>query len=155
MELSQISKTRLSCKCIVVCNRNSPATIVHGSSSINWSTSWFANPNDMRVIKYALKLHGLAVGLLVNFDKSKLLPLTPYSWHQFLWLAQMKWLDNLAIHWDGSRKVEWVLQKVRQKLSYWKIATWPLHVRLRIVQSIFMAYMQYYLIMIDWPKHMI
>ena len=49
----------------------------------------------------------------------------------------------------GKRKVEWVLEKVRQKLSYWKIATWPLHVRLRIVKSIFMAYMQYYLIMID------
>ena len=55
----------------------------------------------------------------------------------------------------GKRKVEWVLQKVRQKLSYWKIVTWSLYVRLRIAQSIFMAYMQYYLIMIDWPKHMI
>ena len=36
---------------------------------------------DMRVIIDALKLYGLAVGLHVNFNKSKSLPLTPYSWH--------------------------------------------------------------------------
>ena len=121
------------------------------------------NPNDMRVIMDALKLYGLAAGLQVNFKKSKLLPLTPYSWHQLLWPGQIVSPNEIVRHlgyplgWNatGKRKAEWVLQKVRQKLSYWKIATWPLHVRLRIVQSIFMAYMQYYLIMIDWPKHMI
>ena len=37
------------------------------------------NPNDMRVIMDALKLYGLVVGLHANFNKSKLLPLTPYT----------------------------------------------------------------------------
>ena len=36
-----------------------------------------------------------------------------------------------------------------------KSETWLFHVKLRIMQSIFMAYMQHYLIMIDWPKHTI
>ena len=40
------------------------------------------NPNVLRVIMDALKLYGLATGFHVNFNKSKLLPLTAYSWHQ-------------------------------------------------------------------------
>ena len=113
----------------------------------------------MRVIMDALKLYGLVAGLHVNFNKSKLLPLTPYSWHQLLWPSQVVSPNEMVRHisyplgWNaiGKGKVEWDLQKVRQKLNYWKIATLPLHV----VQSIIMAYMQYYLIMIDWPKHLI
>ena len=108
-------------------------------------------------------MYELVVGLHVNFSKSKLLPLTPYSWHQLLWPGQVVSPNEMVrdlgypLGWNatGKEKVEWVLQKVRQKLSYWKIVTWPLHVRLRIVQFIFMVYMQYYIIMIDWPKQMI
>ena len=121
------------------------------------------NPNDMRMIMDALKLYGLVVGLHVNFNKSKLLPLTPCSRHQLLWMGWVVSPNEMVRHlgyplgWNATRKrkVEWVLHKVRQKLSYWKIATWSLHVRLQMVQSIFMAYMQYYLIMIDWLKQMI
>ena len=107
------------------------------------------------VIMNALNLYGLAIGLHVNFSKSKLLPLTPYSQHQLLWLGQVVSPNEMVRHLGIPSQAEWVMQKVRQKLSYWKIATWLLHVRLRIMQSIFMAYMQYYLIMTDWLKDMI
>ena len=94
----------------------------------------------------ALKLYGLVARMHVNFNQSKLLPLTPYSWHQLLWLGQVVSPNEMVRHLGIPSQAEWVMQKVRQKLSYWKIATWLLHVRLRIMQSIFMAYMQYYLI---------
>ena len=41
---------------------------------------------------------------------------------------------------------------LNQKLNYWKLSTWPLHVRLRIVQAIVMAYIQFFLPLIMWRK---
>ena len=68
------------------------------------------HPNDMRVIMDALKLYGLVVGLHVNFNKSKLLPLTPYSWHQLLWPGQVVSPNEMVTHlgyplgWNGAGK---------------------------------------------------
>ena len=80
------------------------------------------NPNYMRVIMDALKLYGLAIRLHVNFHKSKLLPLTPYSWHQLLWPCQVDSPNEMVRHigypfgWNPTwkRKVELVLQNTRQ-----------------------------------------
>ena len=44
---------------------------------------------------------------------------------------------------------------MQPNLTYWHIETWPLHVVLRIFESILMAYMYYYLMMIGWPKQII
>ena len=109
--------------------------MIHHSSHKN-------NQNDMRVIMDGFKLYALVVGLHVNFSKSKLLPLTPHSWHQLLWPGQVVSTNEMVRHrgyllgWNGTGKgkVEWIMQKLRQKLSYWRIATWPLHVK-------FIAYM--------------
>lgn len=46
--------------------------------------------------------------------------------------------------------MDWIFRKLHDKLEYWKIPTWPLHVRLRIVQSILMAYVQFFLPLIHW-----
>ena len=56
------------------------------------------NPNDMRVIMDALKLYGLVVGMHVNFSKSKLIPLSPYSWNQLLWSGQVVSPDEMVRH---------------------------------------------------------
>ena len=58
------------------------------------------NPNAMRVIMDALKLYRLAAGLHVNFNKSKLLPLTPYSSHKLLWLGQVVSPNKMVRHLD-------------------------------------------------------
>ena len=68
------------------------------------------NPHDMKLIMDALKLHGLDVGLHVSFNKSKLLPLTPYSWHQLLWPGQVvspkEIIRNIGypLGWNATRK---------------------------------------------------
>ena len=62
----------------------------------------------------ALKLYGLVARMHVNFNQSKLLPLTPYSWHQLLWLGQVVSPNEMVRHlgyplgWNaaGKRKVE-------------------------------------------------
>ena len=56
------------------------------------------NPHDLRVIMDALKLYGLVVGPHVNFNKSKLLPLTPYSWHQLLWPGEVVSPNEMVRH---------------------------------------------------------
>ena len=48
--------------------------------------------------------------------------------------------------------MQWVIQKLNQKLEYWKLSTWPLHVQLCIVQSIIMAYVQFYLPLVHWTE---
>ena len=56
------------------------------------------NTHDMRVIMDALKLYGLVVELHVNFSKSKLIPLSPYSWNQLLWSGQVVSPDEMVRH---------------------------------------------------------
>ena len=79
------------------------------------------NPNDMRVIMDALKLYDLVVGFHVNFNKSKLLPLTPNSWHQLLWLGHVFSPNEIVrylgypLGWNaiGKGKADRFLQEVR------------------------------------------
>ena len=102
----------------------------------------------------ALSLIGLATGVYVNFEKSKLIPLKSQNWHAILWSREI--LDphvlikhlGYPIGWLVTQKqqLKWILDK----LNYWKTATWPLHVRLRIVQSIVMAYIQFFLPLLHW-----
>ena len=98
-----------------------------------------------------LSLYELATSLHVNFEKSKLIALKQTDWHAIFWPREI--LDSQAvvrhpgypIRWTVTRKqqLKWVFDKLHDKLHYWKIATWPLHVHLRIVQSIIMAYVRF------------
>ena len=48
--------------------------------------------------------------------------------------------------------IQWFMPKLNRKIDYWQLSTWPLHVRLRIVQAIVMAYIQFFLPLIMWRK---
>lgn len=111
----------------------------------------------------ALNMFSLAAGLKANFRKSKFLPLKVKDWHSLLWpgmLISSKEIVRhlgypLAWHTSSTKQAEWVMQRIRQKIHYWKLSTWPLHVRLRIVQSVLIAYIQFFLPLLHWPKHQI
>ena len=84
----------------------------------------------------SLSLYGLAASLHVNFEKSKLIALKQANWHALLWQGEI--LDSHAvvkrlgypIGWRVTKKqqLKWVFDKLHDKLHYWKIATWLLHV---------------------------
>ncbi|MCO5603297.1 hypothetical protein L7F22_057446 [Adiantum nelumboides] len=117
--------------------------------------------NDVQVIMEALELFGLAAGLKVNFRKSKLLPLCSCDWHSLLWPGEFVPPNVITRHlgypigWNVThkQKVDSVMYRLNTKLHYWKLSTWPLHVSLRIVQSILMAYVQFFLPLLHWPRH--
>ncbi|KAH7302106.1 hypothetical protein KP509_23G056800 [Ceratopteris richardii] len=49
-------------------------------------------------------------------------------------------------------RIEWVLCKIKSKLNLWHAAQWPLHIRIRIVQSFLQPYIMYYILLLDWKK---
>lgn len=79
--------------------------------------------------------------------------LTSQQWHALLWPDQIITSQEIVRHlgyplgWNISSRdaTDWVLQKFKKKISYWKLPTWPLHVRMRIVQSILIAYLEFFL----------
>ncbi|MCO5577736.1 hypothetical protein L7F22_031568 [Adiantum nelumboides] len=123
--------------------------------------SFFMPKNDRADLQTLMKIlsdFGLAAGLHINFKKSILLPLNSCDWHSILWLGQLLSPHDVIRHlgypigWfiTVKQQMEWVTAKLTQKLRYWKLSTWPLHVRLRIVQSIVMAHAQFYLPLLSW-----
>ena len=60
------------------------------------------------------------------------------DWHSILWLGQVVHSRDVVKHlgypigWHITRKqqLKWIFQRLQHKLEYWKISTWPLHVRL-------------------------
>ncbi|MCO5581578.1 hypothetical protein L7F22_035466 [Adiantum nelumboides] len=118
--------------------------------------SFFMPKNDHADLQALMKIlsdFGLAVGLQISFKKSILLPLNYCDWHSVLWPGQLLSPHDVIRHlgypigWfiTAKQQMEWVTVKLTQKLRYWKLSTWPLHVRLQIVQSIVMAHVQFYL----------
>ncbi|KAH7433733.1 hypothetical protein KP509_07G083200 [Ceratopteris richardii] len=49
-------------------------------------------------------------------------------------------------------QIQWVLCKIKNKMNLWHAAQWPLHIRIRIVQSILQPYIMYYILLLDWKK---
>ncbi|MCO5584508.1 hypothetical protein L7F22_038436 [Adiantum nelumboides] len=102
--------------------------------------SFFMPKNDRADLQALMKIlsdFGLAAGLHINFKKSILLPLNSCDWHSVLWLGQLLSPHDVIRHlgypigWFITMKqqMEWVIAKLTQKLRYWKLSTWPLHVR--------------------------
>ncbi|MCO5547390.1 hypothetical protein L7F22_000839 [Adiantum nelumboides] len=124
------------------------------------SMFWPKNrPEDVQCIIKALHIYGLAAGLQVNIRKSKLFSLCQMDCHSVLWPGEIVKPDQIVRHlgyplaWSVHNAIllDWVENKLRSKLHYWKLSTWSLHVRLRIVQSILVAYVQFFLPMLHWP----
>ncbi|KAH7447980.1 hypothetical protein KP509_01G130800 [Ceratopteris richardii] len=49
-------------------------------------------------------------------------------------------------------KYSGVLCRIKNKLKLWHAVQWPLHIRIRIVQSFLQLYIMYYILLLDWKK---
>ncbi|KAH7331703.1 hypothetical protein KP509_20G047200 [Ceratopteris richardii] len=49
-------------------------------------------------------------------------------------------------------QIQWVLCRIKSKLNLWHAAQWPLHIKIRIVQSFLQPYIMYYMLLLDWKK---
>ncbi|KAH7287601.1 hypothetical protein KP509_32G064700 [Ceratopteris richardii] len=68
-----------------------------------------------------------------------------------------------SLKWEGPRfekgidvpikdKLAWVLCRVKCKMEKWIAPQWPLHARIKIVQTFMQSYIMYYLLLLDWKK---
>ena len=48
--------------------------------------------------------------------------------------------------------IEWVSKRLEDKFMYWRSQFWPFHVRLKVVQSIMVSMVSYYLPLLPWSK---
>ncbi|KAH7387162.1 hypothetical protein KP509_16G008600 [Ceratopteris richardii] len=58
----------------------------------------------------------------------------------------------MGINVSTKEQIQWVICRMKSKLNVWHAAQWPLHTRLRIVQSFLQPYIMYYLLLLDWKK---
>ncbi|MCO5586040.1 hypothetical protein L7F22_039978 [Adiantum nelumboides] len=91
------------------------------------SMSWPKNrPEDVQCIMKALHFYGLAAGLQVNFQKSKLLSLRQMDWHSVSWPGEIVKPDQIVRHLGyplaysvhNAKLLDWVENKLRSKLHY-------------------------------------
>ena len=82
------------------------------------------NQRELQLLMDSLSLYGLATGLHVNFEKSKLIALKQTDWHAIFWPGEI--LDSQAVvkhlgyptGWTVTMKqqVKWVFDKLHDKL---------------------------------------
>lgn len=125
-------------------------------------TFMFLKANNINISKcmQTLQKFSLAACLDLNIDKSTLINLSVADFDSLIWNGKRLQTGHIFRHLgypigvDVSNKmlIDWVLEKVKKKILYWKSDQWPLHVRLRIVQAILIPYLLYYLPLLDWKE---
>ncbi|KAH7447960.1 hypothetical protein KP509_01G129500 [Ceratopteris richardii] len=50
-------------------------------------------------------------------------------------------------------RMDWVLHRIKGKMDKLFSSQWPLHARIRIVQTFMQPYIMYYLLLMDWKKN--
>ena len=48
--------------------------------------------------------------------------------------------------------IEWVSKRLEDKFMYWRSQFWPFHVRLKVVPSVMVSMVSYYLPLLPWSK---
>lgn len=108
-----------------------------------------------------LDLFSTAAGLNLNVQKSALIDISAEDFEHLIWNGKRIPTGHVFRHLgypigvDVTNKqlIDWIMIKLKNKINYWKSDEWPLHVRLRIIQSILIPYVMYYLPLLDWKKH--
>lgn len=104
-----------------------------------------------------LGLLSLAAGMNLNMHKSVLIDLTVGKFDALIWPRQrilkgnvFKYLGYpMGVDVTNQQLLKWVMDKVNTKIVAWYCDEWPLHVRLRILQSILIPYLLYYLSLLN------
>lgn len=126
------------------------------------NTYMFLKATDLNIQRCMgkLSLFSLAVGLNLNIDKSTLIDLSATRFDSLIWQGKRLSTGHvfrhlgypIGVNVSNKMLIDWVIERVRGKILYWKSDEWPLHVRLWIIQSILISYFLYYLPLLDWRE---
>ena len=58
----------------------------------------------------------------------------------------------IEVHVTPMKLLDWTCSRIVDKFSYWKSQFWPFHVRMKVVQSILIPMVLYYLPLLPWMK---
>ncbi len=119
-----------------------------------------ATPSNIATATKMWELFALASGLKVNMHKSVLISCTERDILNLGWPGKMVTRGEICRHLgypigvDVShvKLLEWVSNRLQNKFMYWKSQFWPFHVRLKVVQSIMIPMVSYYLPLLPWSK---
>lgn len=94
----------------------------------------------------------------MNIDKSTLIDLSAARFDSLIWQGKRLTTGHgfrrlgypIGVNVSHKMLINWVIERVKGKILYWKSDEWPMHVRLRIIQSIIIPYFLYYLPLLGW-----
>ncbi|KAH7444788.1 hypothetical protein KP509_02G091700 [Ceratopteris richardii] len=98
--------------------------------------------------------------LIINMEKSSRINIFARHFHFPSWQGRkiecgiiFRHLGYpLGVNVSAKDQIQWVLCKIKSKLNSWHASQWPLHIRIRIVQSFLQSYVMYYTLLLDWKK---
>ena len=118
-------------------------------------TLLFIQACNVNVLNYMnlLDMYGDALDLHLDVSKSTLVDVSAQDFDSLLWPREWVPIGNifrnlgypLGVNVSNRDLINWALDKVKNKIEYWKAQEWPLHVHLRIVKAILIPYFAYYL----------
>lgn len=121
-----------------------------------------SNRNINKCMQY-IALFSLAAGMNLNLHKSHLIDINAENFNALIWAGKRMHQGQvfrhlgypIGVNVTNQQLTSWVAEKVQTKIASWYCDEWPLHVRLRIVQSILVSYLLYYIPLLNWkPAHL-
>ncbi|KAH7428784.1 hypothetical protein KP509_09G017200 [Ceratopteris richardii] len=102
-----------------------------------------ASEENIQHILVSLTPFSEASALNINMGKSTLINISTHHFHFPSWQGRkiergvlFRHLGYpLGMNVSTKDRIEWVLCRIKSKLNLWHVAQWPLHIRIRIVQS--------------------
>ena len=103
-------------------------------------------------------MFSLASGLKINMHKSVLISCIEQNILELGWSGKIVNRGEIFRHLGYPIGVEvshvkladWVSRKIENKFIYWKSQSWPFHIRFKVVQSITIPMVSYYLPLLPW-----
>ena len=62
------------------------------------------------------------------------------------------WINPFREEVSHVKHIEWVSKRLEDTFMYWRSQFWPFHVRLKVIQSIMIYVVSYYLPLLPWSK---
>ncbi|KAH6558348.1 hypothetical protein KP509_1Z068400 [Ceratopteris richardii] len=98
---------------------------------------------------YGISLYGTQQ-IAINMKKSAIVNISEQQFQSLKWEGPR--FEKGIIFRHLGYPLAWVLCRVKCKMEKWNAAQWPLHVRIKIVQTFLQSYIMYYLLLMDWKK---
>ena len=119
-----------------------------------------ATCNNVTKATKVWELFSLASGLKINMHKSVLISCTEQNIMELGWSGKIVNRGEIFRHLgypigvevSHVKLVDWVSRKIENKFIYWRSQSWPFHIRVKVVQSIMIPMVSYYLPLLPWSK---